>query len=122
MGKNERRVGALHDRLHFQQRTTAEDGWGNSLPGGPFETVFTTDVALIKMGGSETVVSQQLVGVQPYSATARWSLRLAGITNGWQLKGARKNDNRTFNVVSIPTDPDGKRQWLEFVVTEGKPS
>ncbi len=122
MGKNERRVGALRDRLHFQNRATADDGWGSSVPGGVFETVFTADVALIKMSGSETVIAQQLQGIQSYSVTTRWSVRMTGITNGWQLKGARANDNRIFNVISIPTDPDGKRQWLEFVVTEGKPS
>ena len=122
MGKNERRHGALRDRLHFQKRGTVDDGWGNALPGGPFETVFTADCNLMSRQGKEEIVAQQLTGVQPFMLTARWSQRMVGVTNAWQLVGARAEDTRVFNVVSLPADPDGKRQWVEFMVTIGKPS
>lgn len=122
MGKNEQRHGALRDRLHFQRRASEDDGWGNDLPSGPFTTQFTADVNLMARQGTESVVASQLTGVQPFVATVRWSVGMSRITNAWQLVGARADDTRVFNVISLPTDPDGKRQWLQFMVAEGKPS
>jgi head-tail adaptor len=122
MGINERRVGALRDRLDFQARGTVDDGWGNQIPGGPFETEFTLDCNLMARQGREDNIADKLLGITSYVITTRWSTRVLAVTNAWQLVGARADDNRVFNVVSLPTDPNGKRQWLEFFVTLGKAS
>ena len=116
-----RRHGALRDRVHFQMRGTTGDGWGNTVPGNAFTTQFTTDVNLTARLGGETVVAARMQGAQPYILTARWAENTIKVSVGWQLVDV-KDATRIFNVVSPPVDPDGKRQWIEMLVTSGPPS
>lgn len=122
MVDSKRRHGALRDRFHFQKREVADDGFGNSVPAGEFETQFTTDIGLTPRNGSEVVIAERLRGIQPYVAVVRWSTRMLSLDNAWQLLDARQGGTRILNVLSNPVDPDGKRQWLEFLVSDGKPS
>lgn len=113
---NNRRAGPLRYRCAFQRRAEVDDGWGGTTPGsGPFETQFTASVGLTPRTGGEEVTAARLQGRQPYVATVRYSSETAGITTAWQLV----HDGRTFAITSPPADPDGKRQWMEFIVVEG---
>lgn len=121
MANDNRRHGALRDMFDFQSRGTTSDGWGNSVPGASFETRFRAFVNLRAKTGGEDVTALRMKGVQPYVVTARWSEEMLDVSVSWQLVDARApGRNRVLNVVSMPVDPDGKRQWLEFLVTEGK--
>lgn len=123
MTKANRRHGALRDRFHFQKRGDSADGFGSVVKNaGAFVTIFTENLSLDGRRGNETVIASRLQGIQPYFVTVRWSTHMLAVDNGWQLIGAREDDNRKLNVISPPTDPDGKRQWLEFVATAGPPS
>ncbi len=119
---NKNHFGMLRDRFHFQKRSDANDGFRTVKGAGPFSTQFTESIGLEARRGGETVIASKLQGVQPYSALVRWSPKMLAVTNGWQLLDARVGGTRVLNIVSAPADPDGKRQWLEFMVTEGKAS
>ncbi|MET3925939.1 head-tail adaptor protein [Devosia sp. 2618] len=122
MAENFRRAGALRERLHCQQRSAGDDGWGNPLPGhGDFETVFPVSAGMRPRTGGEEVTAARLSGQQPYIVTVRNTSQTRQITTGWQLVDAR-NADRVFAITSPPADPDGKNQWLEFIAVEGKVS
>lgn len=122
MAENNRRHGALRVRVHFQRRGDQDDGFGNVIPGaGAFETVFTVDAALLPLRGTESVMQARLQGRQPYIVTVRDCAPMGSVTTAWRLVDAR-NANRIFDINAAPTDPDGKNQWREILVTEGEPS
>ena len=122
MPENFRRYGALRERLHFQRRADGNDGMGGTIPGaGAFATAFTVSAGLRPRTGGEAVTAARLDGRQPFVVTVRWSQQMLNVTTAWQLADAR-NDNRVLNIISPPADPDGRRQWLEFLAEEGRPS
>lgn len=115
-------AGDLRHRLLFQRRSDADDGWGNIIEGaGPFETVFSVRAAMQPKFGTETVMAARLAGQQPYVVTVRASMQMAAVTPAWRLVDAR-NSNRIFAITAPVTDPDGRNQWRELLVMEGKPS
>ena len=119
MADSNRRHGALRYRLHFQRRGDLDDGWGNVTPGaGEFETVHTIAAAMRPLRGSESVQAARLEGRQPFVVTVRWASWLINVTTSWRLVDAR-NETRVLNILSPLADPDGKRQWLEFIAQEG---
>jgi head-tail adaptor len=119
MADGNRRHGALRYRLHFQRRGDLDDGWGNVTPGaGEFETVHTVAAAMTPRTGGEAVTAARLDGRQPFVVTVRWAAWLANVTTAWRLVDAR-NENRVLNILSPLADPDGKRQWMEFIAQEG---
>lgn len=113
-----RAAGRLRERLHFQSRAMEDDGMGNQLPVGEFETRFTLSASVTPRVGGEEVTAARLQGKQPYVCLVRHCRQMADVTVGWQAVDAR-NADRVFNVASPPADPDGKNQWLEFIVIEG---
>lgn len=119
MAENFRRAGALRERVHCQFAAPADDGWGNPLPGaGEPATLFTVAAGMRPRTGGEEVTAARLGGRQPYVVTVRNTAQTRQITTAWRLVDA--NDaNRIFAVTSPPADPDGKNQWLEFLVIEG---
>lgn len=116
-----RQAGQLRDKMHFQRRGMADDGFGNTLPNGEFETAFDRWVSLAPRVGGEEVTAARLAGKQPYVCMAGYDSDMLSVTVGWQLVDA-EDENRVFNVASPPADPDAKRAWLEFIVIEGKTS
>ena len=118
MAGSNRRHGALRYRMRFQSRTTMDDGFGNQIPGGEFATVKTVAAAMAPRTGGEAVTAARLDGRQPFVVTVRWASWLMNVTHAWRLVDAR-NENRVLNILSPLADPDGKRQWLEFIAQEG---
>lgn len=122
MARPSRRHGALNQTFLLQRRGDSDDGWGNNVPGGgEFETVAKVAASLIPRTGGEDVMAARLVGRQPFVVRVRNMPVTRQITVAWQLVDAR-NPARVLAVTSPPADPDGKGQWLEFIVTEGRVS
>lgn len=118
MADSNRRFGALRDRLHFQKRGDGDDGWGNPIPGGgDWATQFTQSAHLRPRTGGEEVTAARLGGRQPYVVTVRNTAAMREITTNWRLVDVR-DASRVLSVLSPPTDPDGKRQWLEFLAED----
>lgn len=95
---------------------------GGVIPGaGPFATIHTVSAGLRPRLGGEAVTAARMEGRQPYIVTVRWAKRMLDVTTAWQIVDAR-NPNRVLNIVSPLADPDGRNQWLEGLVEEGRPS
>lgn len=123
MPKDTRRSGALRDRFAFQKRATGSDGWGNNtIPVGAFTSMFSLDCNLTPRNGGESVIADRLQGTQPFIVTIRWSVEAVKISNSWRMVEDPNRGNRVLNILSPPTDPDGKRQWLEFLAIFGVPT
>lgn len=122
MPANDMHAGALRHRLQFQKPETLDDGYGQGVEGGGgYEPQFTVWAGLKPLRGSEAVMAARLRGQQPYIATVRQSVQTRQVTAAWRI--VDENDpNRVFSINSPPTDPDGKRGWLEILVSEGKPT
>lgn len=127
--KTNKRSGALRESLHFQKKGDGEDDWGQPIPGaGDWETVFTEPANLAPRTGSETVTAARLEGRQPFVCTVRYSSRMDPVTAAWRCVDARAgndmqgNPKRVYAIKSPPTDPDGKNQWLEFLIEQGAAS
>lgn len=114
-------AGPLRERLTFQARSLADDGFGNEIASGEWEDQFTRSANLRPLRGTETVMAARLEGRQPYILTVRQSIDTRRIAIGWQIVDARDSE-RVFAVSAPPSDPDGKRAWLEMIVTEGQAS
>lgn len=114
----DRNAGRLRDLLNFQRQDMIDDGFGSQVPGGEFKTQFQAYAGLQPRTGGEEVTAARLSGRQPYVCLVRYSSDMLDVTVAWQAIDAR-NPDRVFNISSPPADPDGKRQWLEFLVTSG---
>lgn len=121
MADIERSAGALRERVRFQRRLMADDGLGGMVPAGEFETRFTVWAKYTALRGGESVQASRLEGRQPMIVTVRQSSQTREATEGWRLVDDR-DPTRVFAIVGPATDPDGKRAWLDFLVTEGAPS
>lgn len=106
----------MRERVNFQQRGMVSDGSGGQVP-GPFTTVFTCAAEYLPLRGGEGVVASRLQGIQPYIVRVRSSAATRAVTTAWQIKDTRTNKIMNIRAVS---DPDGKRQWLEFLAVAGE--
>lgn len=115
-----RRAGALRERVHCQLGAAGGDGWGGAaIPGsGAYATEFTISAAMAPRTGGEGVDAARLGGRQPFVVTVRNTGQTRRISTAWRLVDAR-NASRVFSVTSPPADPDGTNQWLEFIAIEG---
>lgn len=113
-------AGDLRERVHFQSRELIDDGYGNEQS-GPWTTRFTVAAGFRPLRGGEAVMASRLESRQPYIVTVHQSSDTRGVTTDWRIVDAR-NTGRVFAISAAPTDPDGKRAWLEILAIEGMPS
>ncbi|MEQ1901861.1 MAG: head-tail adaptor protein [Devosia sp.] len=111
-------AGDLRERVQLMRRALVSDGVGGTVPGGEFELVNTVWANIRPLKGGESVLEARLQGRQPHIVTVRSSSLSREIDESWQMVDAR-NGERKFAIVAPPTDPDGKRAWLEILVVEG---
>lgn len=114
-------AGELRERVLLQRRGTIDDGFGNMVPGGDFETVATVWGRLMPLRGSESVMQARLSGRQPYVLTVRQSTTTRQVTEAWRVVDAR-NIGRVFAITAPPADPNGRRAWLDILIVEGEGS
>ena len=108
------------ERMTFQSRGVGDDGFGNAMiDAGPFEDRFTVSAHLRPLRGSETVIAARLQGRQPYIITVRQSSDTRQANEAWRIVDTRNHD-RVFAIKAPPTDPDGKRAWLEILCVLGE--
>lgn len=109
-------AGRLRERVTFQARAVADDGYGNEVS-GPWEDQFTVAANIAPARGREEVLAQRLQGVRPVEITVRWSSQTVQIQPDWRAVNARKPEE-IYNIHDI-RDPDGKRAWNVLTCTLG---
>ncbi|RUM99033.1 head-tail adaptor protein [Pseudaminobacter arsenicus] len=114
MPQNNRRAGALRERVNIQGWTEEPDGYGGTKQ--VFGTIATVAAHFHPNRGGEAVMASRLAGAQPFVVTLRSSTQTRAITPAHKLQDAR-NTARMFDIKAI-ADPDGRGAWLELLVTE----
>jgi head-tail adaptor len=109
----------LRDKLYLQSRSLVDDGFGNLVPGGEFETQHEVFANLKPLRGTESVMASRLAGTQPYIITMRASSETRQVNVAWRIVD-KNNPDRIFAISAPPTEPE--RGWLEILATEGEPS
>lgn len=109
-------AGALRERVNIQGWTEVDDGWGGTKL--EWDTIATVAASFRAARGGESVTASRLSSEQPYFVTLRSSTATRAITPAYKLQDAR-NTARMFDIKSV-ADVDGKRQWIELLVTEVK--
>lgn len=119
-------AGELRYSLGFQKKGDADDGYGGVIPGaGPFETQFIAAAFLKPLHGGEEVMAGRLAGTQTFVCRIRSSIASCAVTTAWRAVDAHAGDDENgdpkiiYQVKSPPSDPDGKRVWLEMIVEVG---
>jgi len=121
-------AGQLNRRVTFQARTTADDGYGNQVP-GPWADQYTCAARLQpKFGGDvESFAASRLSSKQPYNLIVRNCAATRAVRTDWRVVDARQAQDangaspRVFDIATI-VDPDERGQFLEMLVIEGAAS
>jgi SPP1 family predicted phage head-tail adaptor len=108
-------AGDLKWRIAFDKRVTVDDGYGNEQ--GAFAEQFVVAAHLKPRFGGEAVIAARLQGHQPVTITVRQSTQTRLITPDWRARDVRTSE--VYAIRSPAVDPDGKRQWLEFLCQTG---
>lgn len=124
-------AGALRSYIHLQKRKSADDGFGNAVPGGEFETQFSVYANFRPLlrgsaAGVENVFADRLQGNQPFVITVRRSKDLEDVTTAWRVADARSEKDgkftKIYNIKSPPADSTNGYMWLEFIAVLDSPS
>jgi head-tail adaptor len=103
-------AGDLRQRIAFDKRAPADDGYGNTEADFVEQFVVAAEVKA-KFGG-ETVTAARLAGHQPVNVTVRSSTQTRLIRVDW-----RARDTRTGVVYEIRSiaDPTARKAWIELL-------
>lgn len=108
-------AGELRELLAFDS-IGDQDADGGRVP-GVWTEQFQRRARVKPLRGSEPVIAQRLVGVQPFLVTVRASTEAREITTGW-----RARDVRTGAIYQIRTVvQDEKRKYIELTCESGSP-
>lgn len=90
-----------------------------SNPGGKIRATvwhkeFEIWASVTYMAGTEPVIAQRLIGIQPVKLSVRRSQSTERIQSSW--RGITR-DGKVFNLKSVT--PDNKRQYIDIICQEG---
>lgn len=110
--------GALRSFIHFQKRDVSDDGFGNEVPGGPFEHQFSSYANFRPLlrgssTGVEDVFADRLQGNQPYIVTVRRTKELEQVTTAWRIVDARSSKYDNWILGSGYWNDSG--QWIDNI-------
>jgi SPP1 family predicted phage head-tail adaptor len=108
-------AGDLRERVSFQRRTTADDGFGNTVT-GDWGDLWCCAARIMPLRGGENIVARRLSGVQPVAITVRVAAALCDLTTDDRIVDARKGT--IYNIRSI-ANFDEHRQYLEILAEAG---
>ena len=114
-------IGEMTFRAEFQRRGVVDDGVGNEVPGGAWETMFVRSARLTPLKGGEEFIAARLEGRQAYSLVVYDSPTTRQVTEAWQVVDFKARD-RVFAISAPGIDPVGNRRFREWLIVEGAPS
>ncbi|MDQ0558312.1 head-tail adaptor [Rhizobium mesoamericanum] len=113
MAPNKPTSGELQHRVAFDERTTIDDGLGNSE--GVFSERFKAWAAFRSRGGSEAVVAARLEGRNLLGVYVRSTAETAQIKADWRMRDVRTGDSYAVRIVDAVSD----RYWVYLEAQTG---
>lgn len=110
-------AGDLRERVKFQRRTDADDGYGN-VEGAWADLDVVRSCALTPTRGGEAIQAGRLSGTAAWDLWVRSDSGTRSLTTG--DRAVHMRDGRTFNITFGPADMDGRRTWLLLQCTTGQ--
>jgi head-tail adaptor len=114
------KIGAheLKDKVRFDRRTAADDGYGNTQ--ASWSALFTRMTRLRPVRGGETVQAARLEGTGQWELVCRFDSRTRGLKTSDRAveilpSGA---DGRTFNI-RWAEDVEGRGEWIVAMMEAG---
>lgn len=107
-------AGELRERVAFDRRAAADDGYGNQV--SSWEEQFVVWARVQPLKGGEGVQAARLAGTQPVIIRVRQSSNTIQITSDWRARDARKGT--LFNITSM-ANMDEKGAYLDVLATSG---
>lgn len=100
----------LRERISFQKRIEAEDGYGNTVSDWALQ--FTVAAEVRPRLGGEQVLQSRLAGVNLVNIIVRYSSDTSQITPAWRAFDARTG--RLYNIRS-DINPEQRRRYIELL-------
>ncbi|NBJ13335.1 phage head closure protein [Microvirga arsenatis] len=107
-------AGALRDRIRFEKRAEADDGYGNTV--SDWTPQFERAAEIRPLKGSEQVIASRLQGTQPALILVRYDSQTATITPEWRAVDARSGT--TYNIQTA-ADMERRREYITMMCTAG---
>lgn len=106
-------AGELRERVTFEKRASADDGYGNTQ--GAWAAQFSVSARIRMLRGTETVMAQRLSGVQPVVVTVYSETRTRALTPDWRLVDARVGT--VYNIRTVT--PDERKVFIDLLCDSG---
>lgn len=117
MARSPRGAGTLFERIAFDERQPADDGYGNTIADWQEQFIYHTE--LVPLRGGEAVMAAQLEGRAMLMLQVRRSDQTERITTFWRARNVRSGDQ--YNIRQVTQTPDRSRIDLlcEYGVATG---
>jgi len=110
-------AGALRDRIRFEKRADADDGYGNTVSDWAVQFERAAEIRPLK--GSEQVIASRLQGIQPALIIVRYDSQTATITPEWRAVDARSG---TIYNIETAADMERRCEYITMMCTAGGPA
>lgn len=107
-------AGDLRERLAFDKRLEAQDGYGNTV--SDWSEQFQCAARIQPITGGEEIMAQRLTGVQPVVIQIRYSHQAVQIDASWRARDVRTA--KEYNIAA-PVNMDEKHAFLDILATAG---
>lgn len=108
-------AGELRERVAFERRAPADDGFGNEVS-GEWTEAFRCAARIRPARGGETIQAARLAGKQPVVITVRYNSNTRTVTTDWRVRDTRTET--IYNIRSI-VNPDEHRAYLDMECDAG---
>ena len=109
-------AGQLRERITFERRAEADDGYGNPIAGG-WTAQLTVAARVLPLRGTEAVTAARLEGRQPVVITVRASGQARAIGADWRAVDARRG---TIYAITAPPALTEDGAFLDILATTGE--
>jgi len=108
-------AGALRERLAFDRRVEADDGYGNAE--ADWVEQFAVSARVLPLKGSEAVMGARLAGRQPVIITVRASRQSRTIAADWRARDTRSG--AVYAITAPAANMDENGVYLDVLATTG---
>jgi len=111
-------AGDLTEVVRFERRRAETDGYGNTQ--GAWEVLIPRRSASLKpTRGGDQVIAARAQGVVPHDLWVSFDSETRAVTTDDRVVDVN-DSRRTFKILAIPGDMDGRRDWLLMQLELGR--